>query len=222
MSTKKAISKISAEKVARASKAYTDSKLIGLGSSLSEAAFSGSASDVGVTSISGLSSTNVQDVLSELLDTIVAHDITVESGTPGSGFLSTTIIKKNGVAIGTINIPKDYVNSIVGFSSEDGNGNSGTFLKVNTSAVGDPASYDYIDVSNLIEYLTLGDQTGKAVQLVISNDHKLTGDIPTNAITLQMLSSSLQTSINSANASLQEADIVDVTDDEVEAWFADE
>ena len=170
---------------------------------LAPVAISGDASDVDLSTVTGLQATNVQSAIEELLTKVGGSDITVDQTTTQEGMLSTTQIKKNGVTIGTINIPKDYVNNIIGIVSKDGNNNDGTFLKVNTAAVGDTAVYEYVDVSGLVEYITVGTQTGNAVQLTINNDHKITGNIANGSVTKTMLDSSVQDSLNLADSALQ-------------------
>lgn len=129
-----------------------------------------------------------------------AKDITIEAGTPGEGILSSTIIKKGGAVIGTINIPKDYVNNIIGIVAEDGEGNPGTFLKVNVAPTGDTAEYQYVDVSGLIEYVTSGSQTGDMFVVDIDpTTHEVTVTATDGAITKAKLVSGVQITLTNAD-----------------------
>ena len=128
-----------------------------------------------------------------------AKDITVSTETTTTGMLRSYTFKKGGQDLVVIDIPKDYINSVVGFASEDGEGNPGIFLKVKTNTADQPDTFDYIDASGLVEYLTLGDQTGKPVQLTISADHKITGDLADGSVAKAKLVTAVQTSLDNAD-----------------------
>ena len=134
--------------------------------------------------------------------------------------LRSYTFSQGGSTIGTIDIPKDYVNNIIGIVSQDGNGNSGVFLKVNSAPTGDTAVYEYVDVSGLVEYLTVGTQTGKMVKLTIdSSTHTITADIEDNTLTKAKFVTSVQNSLDAADSALQEADFEWATDNEINtAW----
>ena len=125
-----------------------------------------------------------------------AKDITVSTETTSTGMLRSYTFKKGGQNLVVIDIPKDYINSVVGFASEDGEGNPGIFLKVKTNTADQP---DTFDASGLVEYLTLGDQTGKPVQLTISADHKITGDLADGTVAKAKLVQAVQTSLDHAD-----------------------
>ena len=128
-----------------------------------------------------------------------AKDITVSTETTSTGMLRSYTFKKGGQNLVVIDIPKDYINSVVGFASEDGEGNPGIFLKVKTNTADQPDTFDYIDASGLVEYLELGDQTGKPVQLTISADHKITGDLADGSVAKAKLVTAVQTSLDNAD-----------------------
>ena len=223
MATEKFITKATAEKVAKKAKSYADSQVSNLNSQLKAVAKSGAAADVDLAAISGLEATKVQAAIAELLTKLGAQDITVEQAqTPGEGMTATTYIKKNGVTIGTINIPKDYVNNIVGIVTEDGEGNTGTFLKVNVAPIGDTPSYEYVDASGLVEYITSGSQSGDMVVLTIDPaTHQATVSITDGTVTKDKLTIAVQTSLDKADSALQDSDVEDATDAEVNSWFGD-
>lgn len=166
--------------------------------------------------------TNVGAALEELFAAQGANDVTfTRLQTPNSGKLATyRFTKGSGVGATTmdIDLAYDYVNNIIGIVNQDGEGNSGYFLKVNVAAAGQTASYEYLDVSGLVEYLTLGDQTGKAVTLDITN-HQITADIADKAILKKHLAQTVQDSLDAADSALQSSDFEWATDNEVTtAW----
>ena len=182
------------------------------------------AGDVTFSS-SNFTADNVGGALEELFSSVsnAASNaaVTVSTATTSQGALRSYTISQGGTQLAVIDIPKDYVNNIIGIVSQDGSGNPGVFLKVNVAPTGETASYEYVDVSGLVEYLTLGDQTGKAVKLAISNDHKITADIEDGALGKAKLETSVQNSLGKADSALQEADFEWATDQEVtDAWAA--
>ena len=70
-----------------------------------------------------------------------AKDITVSTETTTTGMLRSYTFSKGGSPLVVIDIPKDYINNIVGFVSEDGQGNPGVFLKVKTNATGEADTF---------------------------------------------------------------------------------
>ena len=180
------------------------------------------AGDVTFSS-NNFTSDNVGGALEELFSSVSSAAsnaaVTVSTETTSQGALRSYTISQGGTQLAVIDIPKDYVNNIIGIVSQDGSGNPGVFLKVNVAPTGETASYEYVDVSGLVEYLTLGDQTGKAVKLAISNDHKITADIEDGALVKAKLETSVQNSLGKADTALQEADFEWATDQEVtDAW----
>ena len=169
---------------------------------------------------------NVGAALEELYTAVgnanSAAAVTISTATTSTGMLRSYTFTQNGSTIGTIDIPKDYVNNIVGIVTQDGSGNTGIFLKVNTAPTGaETPVYEYIDASGLVEYLQLGDQTGKMVTLSISNDHKITADIADGTLTKTKLDSTVQASLGKADSALQDADFEWATDSEINtAWAA--
>lgn len=140
-------------------------------------------------------------LIKQAIDAVgAAKDITIEAGTPSTGILSSTVIKKGGTVIGTINIPKDYVNNIIGIVAEDGSGNAGTFLKVNVAPTGDTAEYQYVDVSGLIEYVTSGSQSGDMFVVNIDpTTHEVTVTATDGTISKAKMVSSVQTTLTNAD-----------------------
>lgn len=170
------------------------------------------------------SSDNVAGALGELYTAVSTASsnaaVSISTSTTTSGMLKSYTISQGGTQLAVIDIPKDYVNNIVGIVTQDGSGNSGIFLKVNTAPTGaETPVYEYIDASGLVEYLQLGDQTGKMVTLTITSDHKITADIADGTLPKTKFTTAVQNSLDAADSALQEADFEWATDSEVNtAW----
>lgn len=182
------------------------------------------AGDVAFTS-ANFTSDNVGGALEELFTAVgnvnTGSAVSISTQTTTSGMLRSYTFTQGGSTIGTIDIPKDYVNNIIGIVSQDGSGNSGIFLKVNAAPTGETASYEYVDVSGLVEYVTSGSQSGDMIVVSIDNDHKVTATITDGTITKAKLVTEVQTSLGKADSALQDADFEWATDSEVNtAWAA--
>lgn len=219
-----------------------------LDASLAAVAKSGAASDVSISDITGFTpaSANVQAAIAELFSKINAADITVEQTAENlaAGILSQTVIKKNGTAIATINIPKDFVNNILGLvtitegtdenagkffdgvtevGAADGVTSAGVYLKSKQTPKAGSAedTFKYADVSGLIEYVTSGSQAGDMVFVTIDPvTHKVTATITDGTITKAKLVQALQDEITSASKILEVANIKGLTNAQCEALRA--
>ena len=213
--------------------------------SLKDVAKSGKAEDLDLDAITGLVATDAQAAIEELLTKIGNADITVEQTNQNlaSGILQQTVIKKGGTAIATINLPKDYLDQIVGLAvitagtgadegkffdgatevtSAQGVTAAGTYLKVNQAAKGDTADYRYANMAGLIEYVTSGSQSGDMIFVTVDpQTHKVTATITDGTVTKPKLHADVQTSLGKADTALQDADFEWATDTEVrDAWAA--
>lgn len=117
--------------------------------------------------------------------------------TAETGFSASYAIKKDGVQVGaTINIPKDMVVSsgtVETKSTSGAWGEAGTYLVLTlANATSDTV---YINVGDLIEYVTSGSQTGDQVVIAVSSDHKVTATISAGTITATELSSGVNADI---------------------------
>lgn len=184
------------------------------------------AGDVTFSS-SNFTADNVSGALEELFSAVADAQsnaaVTISSATTTSGMLRSYTFSQGGTNIGTIDIPKDYVNNIIGIVSQDGSGNSGIFLKVNTAPTGaDTPVYDYVDVSGLVEYVTSGSQSGDMIFVTVDpQTHKVTATITDGTVTKPKLHADVQTSLGKADTALQDADFEWATDTEVrDAWAA--
>lgn len=129
-------------------------------------------------------------------------------------------LTKDGAIVGTsINIPKDMVvesGSVV----ENPEGQAeGTYIELKLQNVTEPL---YINVGNLIEYVTSGSATGDMVVINVSDDHKVTATITDGTITLAKLTTEVQTAIGKAH-NHENKDILDgINADKIAAWDAAE
>lgn len=214
--------------------------------------------------------TNVGAALVELATAQTADAVTFEVlSSPNTGKLKTYRFTKGtgaGATTMDIDIEKDLLNgtfelvTIVAGTGDDagkffdgatevgsaqGVTKAGVFMKYNSNAASDSPAYSYADMTGLVEYLTLGNQTGKVVKLYIdSATHTITADIddgaigkaklasvvqasldladsayqlPQTGIPSTDMASAVQTSLGKADTALQSADFTDVTEAEITA-----
>ena len=102
-----------------------------------------------------------------------------------------------------IDIPTDMVvksGSVV--TNPDGQP-AGTYLVLTlANATNDKV---YIDVGNLIEYVTSGSGANDMVKIAVSADHKVTASITDGSITKAKLATAVQDSLNKADSAIQQA-----------------
>ena len=136
-----------------------------------------------------------------------AQDVTfVKKQTANTGMLASyTFTKGTGASATTvdIDIPKDYVNNIIGIVSQDGSNNPGVFLKVNIAPTGDEPSYEYVNVSGLVEYITSGSQSSDPIVLTIDANHQITASITDGSIAKTKLAQAVQDSLDAADSAYQ-------------------
>ena len=65
----------------------------------------------------------------------------------------------------------------------------------------------YIDVGNLIEYVTSGSGANDMVKIAVSADHKVTASITDGSITKAKLATAVQNSLNNADSAIQQGDL---------------
>ena len=134
-------------------------------------------------------------------------------GTPSTGAAASYKLQKLTNGTGTpadvansavIDIPKDMVvqSGTVETKSESGAwGPAGTYLHL---VLANAASSDiYINVSNLIEYVTSGSQAGDMVVIAIDSDHKVTATITDGTVTKAKLAQGVQDSLDLADSAVQ-------------------
>lgn len=196
------------------------------------------ASDIAFTNAAFSNATdNVAKALVELMQKATGDEITFEKlVSPNTGKLATYRFTKGtgaGAVTMDIDIEKDLMNETLELvtivegtgadegkyfdgqtevGASDGVTGAGVYMKYNTAPNGDTAVYKYADMSNVIEYLTVGDQTNKVVTLTIdSQTHTITADIADGAIAKAKLAQSVQDLIDGAAQIIEVNDIKGLT-----------
>ena len=187
------------------------------------------AGDIAFThaSFNGGAATNVGSALAELATSQSNAAVTFEVlSSPNTGKLKTYRFTKGtgaGATTMDIDIEKDMLNGTFELvtitegtgddagkyfdgqtevTSAQGVSKAGVFMKYNSNAAGETAAYSYADMTGLVEYLTLGNQTGKVVTLSIV-DHQITADIADGAIGKAKLAQGVQDSLDAADSAYQ-------------------
>ena len=102
-----------------------------------------------------------------------------------------------------IDIPKDMVVSSGRVVTNPDETHTGTFLELTLANSNNTKVY--INVSDLIEYVTSGSKTGDMVVVDVSADPKVTATITDGTITKAKLASAVQTSLGKADTAIQQA-----------------
>ena len=132
----------------------------------------------------------------------------VADSNPGA-FSAVYHLTKDGANVGSaINIPKDMVvqsGSVQTFESgalPTGVTTPGTYIVLTlANATSDKL---YIKVDDLIEYVTGGSGENDAIQINVTSDtHKVSASVKDGSLTLAMLSSAVQASLNKADSAVQ-------------------
>lgn len=135
----------------------------------------------------------------------VNYTVTADTSTP-AGVAKRYVLSQNGSKIVTIDIPKDMVVSsgTVEVKADAGVwGVAGTYLVLTlANATSDKV---YINVGDLIEYVTSGSKAGDMVEIKIDAEHKVTAVINDGTITKAKLAQGVQDSLALADSALQAA-----------------
>ena len=135
----------------------------------------------------------------------VDYTVTCDTSTP-AGVAKRYVLSQKGSEIVTIDIPSDMVVSsgTVETKAEAGVwGNAGTYLVLTlANATSDKV---YINVSNLIEYVTGATATDGIITTYVDANHVLTATIGDGTITKAKLAEAVQTSLGKADTALQAA-----------------
>ena len=125
-------------------------------------------------------------------------DIDIEKDLLNGTFELVTIVEGTGADAGKYFDGATEVGSSVGVTG------AGVYMKYNVNAAGEAASYNYSDMSNCIEFLSVGNQTGKMVTLSIDPvTHTITADIADGTLTKAKLAQSVQDSLDLADSAYQ-------------------
>lgn len=120
-------------------------------------------------------------------------------------------LTKDGKNVGaSINIPKDMVVKSGEVATNPDETHTGTFLVLTLANATEDKIY--INVADLIEYVTSGSKTGDMVVIDVSADHKVTATITDGTVTKAKLAVDVQTSLGKADSAVQAADIIEGTE----------
>lgn len=194
---------------------------------LAKVATTGAAADITVADTAEkFVATDLEAVLAELADSIQTggsgSKVTCEKTSP-EGVAARYVFKQGGVAIenATIDIPKDMVvksGTVVTKTEAGAWGEAGTYLELTlANATNDKV---YINVGNLIEYVTSGSAESDSVQVAVSVDHKVTASIKDGSIALGKLATAVQTQINMAHEHANKTVLDGITAEKVAKWDA--
>lgn len=104
-----------------------------------------------------------------------------------------------------IDIPTDMVVKKGAVVTNPEGQTAGTYLVLTlANATNDKV---YIDVGNLIEYVTSGSGANDMVKIAVSADHKVTASITDGSITKAKLATAVQNSLNNADSAIQQGDL---------------
>lgn len=139
------------------------------------------------------------------------------------GMSASYQLTKEGKEVGAIiDIPKDMVvkSGTVVTKAEAGVwGEAGTYLELTlANATSDKV---YINVGDLIEYVTSGSTEEDSVQVAVSADHKVTASIKDGSIALGKLAAGVQTEINKAHEHANKAELDEIKAGDVALWNAE-
>lgn len=150
---------------------------------------------------------------------IVDYSVTVTESSP-EGYAKAYTFSQKGAEIATINIPKDMVvesGSVV--TNPDGQP-EGTYIKlVLANAAEDEL---FINVGDLIEYVTSGSAEGDQIVVAVSADHKVTATLSAGSVTLAQLHADVQAEIAKAHEHANKTELDKIADGDVAKWNAAE
>lgn len=124
------------------------------------------------------------------------YSVTVAESTP-KGYAKSYAFTQCGKSIATINIPKDMVVSSGSVVTNPKGQPAGTYIKL-VLANADNSEL-FINVGDLIEYVTGGTATDGMITISVDDNHVATATINDGTVTLAKLETSVQTAIGKAH-----------------------
>lgn len=142
------------------------------------------------------------------------------------GMSASYQLTKDGKNVGAIiDIPKDMVvksgtvETYKAGSLPTGVAEAGTYIVLTLANTTEDKLY--INVSDLIEYVTSGSTEEDSVQVAVSADHKVTASIKDGSIALGKLAAGVQTEINKAHEHANKAELDRIKAGDVALWDAE-
>ena len=137
-----------------------------------------------------------------------ASEYSIVKAAEAGDYAAVYNLTKDGKNVGaSINIPKDMVVKSGEVATNPDENHTGTFLVLTLANATEDKIY--INVADLIEYVTSGSATGDMVVIDVSDDHKVTATITDGTVTKEKLTVAVQTSLGKADSALQAADITE-------------
>lgn len=150
---------------------------------------------------------------------IVDYTVTVAESSP-EGYAKAYTFSQKGAEIATINIPKDMVVESGSVVTNPEGQPEGTYIKlVLANAAEDEL---FINVGDLIEYVTSGSAEGDQIVVAVSADHKVTATLSAGSVTLAQLHADVQAEIAKAHTHENADVLAGINADKVAAWDAAE
>lgn len=132
----------------------------------------------------------------------VDYTVTCDTSTP-AGIAKRYVLSQKGSAIATIDIPSDMVVSSGKVVENPAGQTAGTYIEL--TLANDTKDKIYINVSNLIEYVTGATATDGIITTYVDANHVLTATIGDGTITKAKLAEAVKTSLGKADTALQAA-----------------
>lgn len=150
----------------------------------------------------------VDEAIGKAVDAIPAqtdYTVTVTESTP-EGYAKAYTIAQAATGLNTvINIPKDMVVSSGSVVTNPASQPAGTYLKlVLANATEDEI---FINVGDLIEYVTSGSTSGDQIMIAVSPDHKVTATLSAGSVTLAQLHADVRAEIAKAHTHANAAEL---------------
>lgn len=196
--------------VKQIAKSYADGK----DAAIAEAKAAGTGAQTAVDTLAGkvgtlpedATATTVVGYVDEKIGKIPAQTDYTVTVTPSDveDYAKRYTIKQAATGLNVnIDIPKDMVVSSGRVVTNPDETHTGTFLELTlANATNDKV---YINVGDLIEYVTSGSKVGDMVVVDVSADHKVTATITDGTITKTKLDTAVQNSLDLADSALQAA-----------------
>lgn len=135
-----------------------------------------------------------------------ASTYTIVKAEESGDFAAVYNLQKDGANVGaSINIPKDMVVESGKVVVNPEGQTPGTYIEL--TIANKTSDKIYINVADLIEYVTSGSQATDMVVIDVSEDHKVTATITDGSITLEKLAAGVKASLGLADSALQKSDI---------------
>ena len=134
-----------------------------------------------------------------LVPAAIDYSVTLEEKY-SEDYAKTYELKQHGASLGTINVPRDMVVSsgtVTTFDNTGDWGEAGTYLVLTLANTTNDKVY--INVTNLIEYVTSGSLPNDIININISSDHKVTASISDNSIPKTKLDLTIQNTLTRAD-----------------------